>query len=305
MVYFGERRFRGARQGNTPRERVRLRLAVLLLGVLLLVFYMGRWYESEPEGPIGFPVTPRAEAPRPPRDAAPAVAVRSAIGDPVEIPDYEPNGEPAPFDTAAPTPLAAVRDDEIAAPGEPEVAGLIWLFHRFRAGPEIPYATSIVPWEELPARKSEMRGLRRSLQFQLIEEPIPRSLPENPSGVRRYWEAFGVDPEGHMLRIDFIDKPRILPADSQVVADADFLRLYRYQMLSGGEGVVPEWVAGEVRLIAPAPGTESSWQPLYWVAGITLILLVPIIRAMTRTPAGRPLRRSRPGDAAAPPPEAS
>jgi len=227
------------------------------------------------------------------------------IPEPREVSLSEPNLPPEPFDPD-PAPLLAVRDASLVEPGDRERAGLIWLFHRFRAGTPVPVVPPTVEWEQLPGREDEVRGERRRFTATLVEEPIPRILPPNPSGVLRYWEAFGRDADGHFVRLQFIDKPKILPADAEVEVVADFLRLHRYQMVRGGEGVVPEWVAAEVALLTTPPRAKSDWGPALIVGAVALVALVPLLwgvirgegRSRRRVAIGR---RSAPGESPAPP----
>jgi len=306
MVYFGERRFRGASRGDRPRERVRIVAPTILLLVLLAILASRQWSGSD--GTHAIPVrtvsAPPAAGTSEPADAE-ATPAGGLFPPPRPVALLEPNLPPEPFDPD-PAPLLAVRDAGIAEPGERERAGLIWLFHRFRAGEPVPIVEPTVAWKDLPGREDEVRGERRRFTVTLVEEPIPRTLPANPSGVIRYWEAFGRDADGHFLRLLFIDKPKILPADSEIEVVADFLRLHRYQMIRGGEGVVPEWVAADVAILVSPPPEKGDWVPLLVVGAIALAALLPIVWGILRGE-GRKRRRfavgrsRRAGGATAPP----
>ncbi len=315
MVYFGERRFRSAQPGVTSREKSRIVVPALLLLVLVIIIAAKQWNPGGGGQSQGIPVRSDPSAPAIAATADDEVGGGAGVSPerggqippPREISVLEQNREPGPFDPD-PGPLAAVRDDEIPAPGDPERDGLIWLLHRWRSGPSIPVGKDEIPWAELPALKSEIRGERRHLYLTLTEEPIPRSLPDNSSGIRRYWEAFATDQQGHFVRLNFIDKPRILPESSEVEVDADFLRLHRYQMVQGGEASVPEWVARTVTITATPPPEPSNWEPLLWVGAISLLGLIPLLwgilrREQTEQHPRTRRRRSRGGKAAPPTPE--
>lgn len=313
MVYFGERRFRSAQPGVTSREKSRVVVPAFLLLVLAIIIAAKQWNPGGGGEPAGIPVrsdSTAASIPATGEGAGGSAAGVSTerggqIPPPREISVLEQNREPGPFDPDA-SPLAAVRDDEIPAPGDRERDGLIWLFHRWRSGPAVRVGERDVPWAELPTLKSEIRGERHHLNLTLIEEPIPRSLPVNPSGVRRYWEVFATDHAGHFVRLDFIDKPRILPAETEVEVDADFLRLHRYQMVQGGEAAVPEWVARTVTIHTSPPPEPANWEPLIWVGAISLLGLIPLIWGILRRqqteqrPRLRSRRRRSGGGTAAP-----
>lgn len=305
MVYFGERRFEKATRGRLPRERVRIIAPTVLLMLLVMILLSRQW--SREDDVASVPVQPIAvPAPHAGADGGTALERGGWIPPPRDVTELEPNTAAEPF-LADPAPLLSVRDDELPAPGERERDGLIWLFHRFRAGTPVPIVEPTVTWEELPSRKRDIRGERRRFTLTVREEPIPRSLPPNPSGVRRYWEAFCEDAEGHFVLLEFIEKPKILPADSEIEVVADFLRLHKYQMIRGGEGVVPEWVAAEAVILTTPPRAKGDWVPLLAVAGIAFLMLIPILwgilagegRSRRRVELGR---RSRAGDAPSAPP---
>ncbi len=308
MVYFGEKRFKNAQPGVTSREKSRIVVPSFLLLALVLVILAQQWRKEEVGVPIrtevgsagvSSPVVPPAE--QPPRGAStgdPSVTDPSVTGTrlqaPVEIPPFDTLVEPKPFE-AMPGILSIVRDGEIADPGPPEVAGMIYLFHRWRAGVEVPVTEFDVEWDQLPFLAKGLRGRRTEKIFELVEEPIPRTLDENRAGVLRYWEAFAKDRDGHLVRLEFLEKPRILPAGTEVEATVDFLRLHQYQMVRGGSGVVPEWVGKEVRILEPLPFKSGDWSPLLWVMGISFgaLALLLIIVMRNKEPAQR-RRRERP-----------
>ena len=320
MVYFGERRFKSAQPGVTSREKSRIVVPSVLLLILVLVILAQQWGNEEPSVPIraagrselaqpgsGSPVVPVAPGAigstgqeSQPTDAQPTDSnvAGARVSETIEIPAYDTLVEPAPFEEL-PGLLTVVRDAEIADPGPAEEAGLIYLFHRFRAGVDVPVADLGVAWEELPVYSSTLRGRRTEKAFVLVEEPIPRTLDRgNRAGVLQYYEAFARDEDGHLVRLHFLNKPKILPADSEVEAVVDFLRLHQYQMVRGGRGIVPDWVALEVRKIEPLEFDGGDWSPLLYVMGISFgalgVLLIIVLRS--KEPDQR-RRRSRPGRA--------
>jgi hypothetical protein len=112
----------------------------------------------------------------------------------------------------------------------------------------------------------------------LIEHPQLRTLEPNASGLKRYWEVFGSDGDGHLHRVDFIEKPKNLPSGTDVYMEGDFLRLYRYQAMRGVEGMVPQWVAGTLtRYQSPFAGGGDQFTPLSIIAAISLGTLVLLL----------------------------
>lgn len=294
----------------TAREKSRIVVPTVLLFILAMFIMAREWKDGRGDGGAveGIPVraertnsAPAGETPR--GDEVPA---------PGRLPVLEANRPPDPFDPSLGADvLSRVRDAGIVAPGEPEDAGLMFLFHRIRAGVELPVDDSPIEFEDWFARAEELRGTRHRIFGTLIEEPIPRDLPENPSGVLRYWEAFAQSPDGHLLRVNFIEKPPVLPADTEVEFVADFLRLHRYQPVRGGEGAVPDWVAGGVEVYTPPPREEGQWRPLLWVALISMCAIVPLLwgamregrptgrrTARHKSPAARPPSPAKDGDSA-------
>ncbi|MGA1488022.1 MAG: hypothetical protein ACO4B4_10835 [Planctomycetota bacterium] len=211
----------------------------------------------------------------------------------VDILPFEQNEAPEPYE---PTPaiLAAVRDHELLEPGFPEQEGLIELFHRWRSGPAVPIEVIEVEWRALPQFAPVLRGRRMSKVFSLIEEPIARFLPPNRSGVHRYWEAFATDLDGgHIVRLDFLERPEVLGPGDEVEAEVDFFRLHRYTPLRGGDAVVPEYVSGRLERVRPPVRAESDWTPFLLAGGFSFLGLGLLVLQNLR--AGAPARvRSRP-----------
>ena len=95
--------------------------------------------------------------------------------------------------------------------------------------------------------------------------------------MRRYWEAFARDEDGRFARLQFIEKPKILAADTEVRAKVDFFRLHMYQTLGGDAGIVPEYVALTIEPVAALELPESNWSPLLWAGGVSLAALAFLI----------------------------
>ena len=191
MVYFGEKRFKSARPGVTSREKSRIVVPTVLLLALVLTVLVQRWQPEQPEPQI--PIRTLSEdqsdlesglaASRAPDRSIPA---ERGLETPQPLPPYDPNVAASTF-VPDETLLAEVRDEEMISPGATEEAALIYLFHRFRAGPPQPLMELSYEWRDLPNIKGALRGTRHRKYFKLIEEPVPRDLPANQSGVRRYW----------------------------------------------------------------------------------------------------------------------
>ena len=280
MVYFGEKRFNSAQPGVTSREKSRIMVPTILFLVLVMVLIAQQWDSPDENTPVrttDSAVTPSIESPEGSVPALEPGAPHSGtrVQNPVEVSSFQPNSEPAPFVEDWDV-LAGARDS-VANPGAPEEAGLAYLFHRFRNGPEIAPVPLDVEWEELPEHAERLRGVRMERIFRLVEDPIPRLLEPNPSGVRRYWEAFARDENGHFARLQFVEKPKILSADTEVRAIVDFYRLHMYQTLGGDAGRVPEYVALSVEPVPPLDLPESNWSPLLWAGGVSLAALAFLI----------------------------
>jgi hypothetical protein len=185
----------------------------------------------------------------------------------------------APF-MVEPSRLTAVRDAEAITPGQAELDGQIYLLHRWRAEHPVPSAGEAPRVDEIGLDPASIRGHRCHLVLTLIEHPQLRTLEPNASGLKRYWEVFGSDGDGHLHRVDFIEKPKNLPSGTDVYMEGDFLRLYRYQAMRGVEGMVPQWVAGTLtRYQSPFAGGGDQFTPLSIIAAIsigTLFLLLGI-----------------------------
>jgi len=275
MVYFGERRFKNARPGVSSREKSRIVVPTLLLLVLVLTVLVQRWQPEHQESsiPIRTHSENRADLER--GFAASSVPDRSIPSEeglerPNPLPPYDPNVAASTF-TPDESLLAEVRDEEIISPGATEEAALIYLFHRFRSGPPQPLVQISYQWRDLPEIKGVLRGTRHLKYFKLIEEPFPRDLPSNRSGVRRYWEVFAQDRDGHLAKLDFIEKPTILSAGTEVEAEVDFFRLHLYQTFDRGAGIVPEWVADDLQILR----RDVMAAPEKW-GGLTVVAVVAI-----------------------------
>lgn len=205
-------------------------------------------------------------------------------------PPIDPNHPPGPF-IATDDVLAAVRDAEIFEAGESERAGLIYLFHRWRSGGTAT-AAELPEWTEFPLQAPALRGSRHPMVLTLVDSPRKSRLEDNVSGVLRYWWAFGQDADGHLHKVNFINKKGRLPGGADVVFDGDFFRMYRYITRSGIEAQVPEWVTPELSSYRPRPTERSSGTVLKIVGGISLLGLVALF-LMGRSEAPRPRRGRR------------
>lgn len=54
-----------------------------------------------------------------------------------------------------------------------------------------------------------------------------------------------------------------------MVVTGDFLRLYRYETVTGLEGMVPEWVCGQLEPYENPFAGRSGWaQEMFWVLSV-------------------------------------
>ena len=284
MVYFGPRRYRNSPKGLSRSDRVRIFAPILLL-VALFAFL----YDPDPTAPgveLAAPVAPISSPDEgvvdivlPPGSEVPQVGTLP--------PPVDPNSPPGPF-VVNPAILAAVRDAEAVDPGDPEEAGLIYLFHRWRSAGSAERG-ELPEYSGIPSSAPSLRGTRHQLILSLIESPQRRILEDNTAGVLRYWEVFGQDGDGHLHKVDFVDKSSSLPSGSEVVVEADFLRMFRYRTRSGIEGQVPEWVTTELAAYQPPVVESSGGMSLKIVGSISLVGLLALV-LMGR---GEPRARSK------------
>ena len=295
MVYFGPRKYRPSQRGLSRGEKIRVIAPILLLLALFSIVVLPRFGEKEPPKQISgvIPALEPRELPVSTSDSR-LPPPGADVPEPVEItPETDLLPDPAPF-AENPAILSAVRDIEAIDPGTPELAGLIYLLPRWRAGFGVGAPQEAPRVSEIAERAQFLRGTRLRMVLTLIENPQPRALSENPSGLTKIWEVFGSDSDGHLHRVDFIRKPKNLPRGADVVLEGDFLRLYRYRTLGGMDAMVPQWVANTLEPYqSPFVGKGNQFFPL-WVIGIlslgTLVLLFVIQQKGPRT---SPRRRRR------------
>ncbi|MDE0957146.1 MAG: hypothetical protein OSB12_00785, partial [Planctomycetota bacterium] len=284
MVYFGPRNQHSRRQGLSLQDKIRVVGPALLLVALSVVVIFPRWTgDDQVTDTVG--VIPLRNPQQSVTDDASTAPTEDTVGttnvpDAVAITPIE-DLPPmtAPF-MVEPSRLTAVRDAEAITPGQAELDGQIYLLHRWRAEHPVPSAGEAPRVDEIGLDPASIRGHRCHLVLTLIEHPQLRTLEPNASGLKRYWEVFGSDGDGHLHRVDFIEKPKNLPSGTDVYMEGDFLRLYRYQAMRGVEGMVPQWVAGTLtRYQSPFAGGGDQFTPLSIIAAIsigTLFLLLGI-----------------------------
>lgn len=295
MVYFGPRKYRPSARGMDRREKMRVIGPVLLLLVLFLIVVVPRWSDQNqaPEAPPGMiPVGHSDEVVGlAPDDQTPNEEAN--VPEPVALSpeDQSASGvEPFVVDESI---LARVRDGEAVDPGPLEEEAKYYLLHRWRAGASEPAAGEAPRADEIAAQSRSIRGKRYLMVLTLIENPQPRNLPENRSGLKKIWEVFGSDSDGHLHRVDFIRKPKYLPSGSDVVMEGDFLRLYRYQTIAGQEAMVPHWVAQTLEPYqSPFVKKGNRWFPLSIIGALAVATLILLLVIQDRRPR-RPLTRRR------------
>ncbi len=277
MVYFGPKNYRPERVGPSNRERFRIIGLLALLIVLVVTVWSSRVAEDPPATEISWMQpgesvegsdSPTGEA------SVDSSSAEGEVPEPVSLPHPEEGPPAAPF-VDDPEILAAVRDQEAVVEGPSELAGLHYLLHRWRSEWQPDEVTEPPTVPELANLATELRGRRYNFVISLIENPRLRELEENSSGLTSVWEAFGSDRSSRLHRINFIHKPKNLPRGTEVVVTGDFLRLYRYTTLSGMEGMVPEWVCGQLEPYQSPFANRSKWtQNLFWVlTGMSVITL--------------------------------
>ncbi|OUU24545.1 MAG: hypothetical protein CBC13_03365 [Planctomycetia bacterium TMED53] len=280
MVYFGPKHYRPPRVGPSNRERFRILGSFALL--LALVFTVWSTSEREPESASEVPLLQPVESGE---GLSPNVGDSSALDstvsggevpEPVSLPRPEADPQAEPF-VENPQILSAVRDEEAVVEGPSELAGLYYLLHRWRSDWKAEEVTEPPEVQELRTQADEVRGRRYNFVVSLIENPRLRELEENPSGLTQIWEAFGADRSNRLHRINFIGKPKSLPRGSEVVVTGDFLRLYRYETLTGKQGMVPEWVSGKLEPYESPFAGRSGWDSqIFWIlsglAAVTLLI---------------------------------
>lgn len=283
MVYFGPRKYRPVRGGLSLREKMRVIGPLLLLLALGMILLFPQWPVEQPV-PAAVGVVPlRVGSGSDPDVGSSNGSSVSNVPEPVAI---TPVGElppmAAPF-IEDPARLAGVRDIEARLPGEAELDGQIYLLHRWRSGHEVEEAGEAPRVPEIAEDASSLRGKRHLLVLTLIENPQPRTLEENASGLKQYWEVFGSDLDGRLHRVDFIEKPKNLPSGSDVLMSGDFLRLYRYRTARGGEGMVPQWVANTLAPYqSPFVQRGDRYLPLWIIMTISLASLILLLVIQNR-----------------------
>ena len=294
MVYFGPKRYRPQRIGPTTRERAKILGSLALLLVLILTVWSMQRPEPEPE--LTIPVMANGEN----GDSAGAVentdsgVSSTAVGEvpePVSLPEPSQPAPAQPF-VNDPALLALVRDGQAVVEGPTELAGLYYLLHRWRSDWSPEEVNEPPEVSEIAALAPELRGQRCNFVITLIENPRLRTLEENPSGLTSIWEAFGSDRSNRLHRINFIAKPKNLPRSSEVLVTGDFLRLYRYETVTGREGMVPEWVCGKLEPYESPFAGQSGWaQEMFWVlSGLGALTLLGGVYFYTRSTSGGPTR---------------
>jgi len=282
MVYFGPRNQHSRRQGLSLQDKIRVVGPALLLVALSVVVIFPRWTgDDQVTDTVG--VIPLRNPQQSVTDDASTAPTEDTVGttnvpDAVAITPIE-DLPPmtAPF-MVEPSRLTAVRDAEAITPGQAELDGQIYLLHRWRAEHPVPSAGEAPRVDEIGLDPASIRGHRCHLVLTLIEHPQLRTLEPNASELKRYWEVFGSDGDGHLHRVDFIEKPKNLPSGTDVYMEGDFLRLYRYQAMRGVEGMVPQWVAGTLtRYQSPFAGGGDQFTPLSIIAAISLGTLVLLL----------------------------
>ena len=291
MVYFGNRRFKGATPGLKPADKGRLVFPFLLLvGVGLVYGFLQIPSGPRPgELPAEIAIVPEGRA----TSEGGAETIRTSFDDPVadilEVPPVEdPNRDPDPF-RANPLMLSAVQDE-----GDPEspvtLASLSYLFHRWRAGEAQPVQPEFPSIKRLRELAPTMRGNRYTLYLEPDLAPFPRDLQDNPSGVARYWEVWAHDSQG-LYRVLFLDKnpDQLIAMGTEWRVEADFHRLHRYERADGHLAAVPEFVAHRFEAVETAQ-VDTDWTPLL-VAGAIALLGVVVIGVLWVRQERRPPRR--------------
>ena len=295
MVYFGPRKYRPSASGMDRREKMRVIGPVLLLLVLFLIVVVPQWTDKNqaPEAPSGMiPIGPSDEVTGlVPDDQIPSEGEN--VPEPIALsPEEQSPSEVEPF-VVDESILARVRDGEAVDPGPLEEEAKFYLLHRWRVGSSEPSAGEAPRADEIAAQSRAIRGKRFIMVLTLIENPQPRNLPENRSGLKKIWEVFGSDSDGHLHRVDFIRKPKYLPSGSDVVMEGDFLRLYRYQTIAGQEAMVPHWVAQTLEPYqSPFVKKGNRWFALWITGGLAVATLILLLVIRDRGPR-RPLTRRR------------
>ncbi len=295
MVYFGPRKYRPDREGLSPREKMRVIGPLLLLIALGMILLFPQWPVEEP-APSAVGVIPLRGGAGSDSDLGPSngssvsnVPEAVSISPVVELPPMA-----APF-VEDPARLAGVRDIEARIPGEAELDGQIYLLHRWRSGHVVKDVGESPRVPEIAEDPASLRGKRHLLVLTLIENPQPRTLEENASGLKHYWEVFGSDLDGRLHRVDFIEKPKNLPSGSDVLMSGDFLRLYRYRTARGGEGMVPQWVAQTLKPYqSPFVLGGDRYLPLWIIMTVSLASLILLLVIQNRNRGGaRRISRGR------------
>lgn len=296
MVYFGPRKYRPSQRGLNRGEKMRVIGPILLLLTLFAIVVVPRLGEEQrPSQITGVLPVNESEGVSSNNTGSQLATPGSDVPEPVAItPADMVFTDPEPF-VELPAILASVRDEAAVDPGPMEKAGLIYLLHRWRAGFPVSGVREAPRVSEIAEQAKQIRGSRMRAVLTLIENPQPRNIEENASGVTRIWEVFGSDSDGHLHRVDFIRKPKNLPRGADVVLEGDFLRLYRYQTLAGQEAMVPQWVADTLELYQSPFVTEGDpFFPLWIIGGLSLVTLALLLMIQSghRRPVSRKRRRT-------------
>ncbi|MEE8142234.1 MAG: hypothetical protein V3T77_03970 [Planctomycetota bacterium] len=283
------------------------RPAIILLGVVIAVLAFHGFQSSRDPGVFdhgvlgpGVMATPEADVEFVPVRSSPGSA--DPILDPI-VP-LETLQDALPFSPDE-TLLSEVRDHSIPREGVPEQKALVYLLHRMRAGEPLPVHSEAPEYESILSQIETLRGQRFRLHLTLIEEPWVRYLPENPSGVRQYWEAFAHDAEWRIHRLLFVEKDRFLPGGVDFSVNADFLRVHSYVDSEGRSAAVPQWVAYRLDALDVAP-QGRPWVNLVWIgaAVLTGVVALALIASGRKKHFEERRRQARvatqPGEAAAP-----
>lgn len=323
MVYFGERRFKQTRSGPESSEMMKILIPVLVLGGLALFILAQQGIFSSPDShSVHLPVrtAPNPEGDRATGDEPEPQAggeqnsespIDSLTGERVaqvvDPPSLPPHPEPetfVPLDTL----LDDVRDGGIDEKGEviheelpSESSAISYLFHRQRAGFPVPVQEGQPSWpDDYEKRGEELRGLRYVLDLELLEEPLFRTAPPNPSGVEYYYDVIGMDSAQRFHRVLFATREQYFGVGSHVRVEADYLRLHRYRDGNGQVPAIPQWIAYEMKA-APQARFDLEWEPVVWVTviggfGVLIVWVSMVLQGGTRHAPRRRYSRRRSED---------
>lgn len=294
-MYFGDSHVRKSRPGLTPNDRVRMvSLVVVACGFLLLPFVLhsrARHPEVAPE------VTSQVDARRPEvasrRGASDPSGLQITDTEPLEVPDLK-SPVPSRRFESDPTVLSAVvdgfrggTDDTLA-----NRIALDYLFHRWLAGADVgvPQLERLPPWQDFANQAPAIRGHRYRLYLTLLGEPAHFTglLPGGGnSGVERFWDVYGRDPDGHMHRIVAAEKQGSLFDGTAIEVDVDFWRVHEFRQANGGIANIPAWCAARLERFVP-PSPLAGWNPVFWIIVLSFGgLLIAAVILWRQTTFGR------------------